>query len=238
MKKLKYILLYLAFAVSLLAIQEYKSTELTTKGKFLSSGSVVLNNGKKINGRVKITFDPASREKYRSIINEEENFEFRVKVFEATYKNGEIDEKEPVYSYDEDGKINMSLQEIGDYVERKVYKNGVLYEKYSRKKINLLENLFTRKIDGLMNGPYEVYYENGNLREKGQMSSYNHSSSGNYTTYKAGKQGIITFYYENGVIKSEEEFEKGLRNGRGKFYDENGKLVREETKKIRKKDRK
>ena len=67
-------------------------------------------------------------------------------------------------------------------------------------------------MNGKLNGPFKLYYENGQLKQEG--------------SFKDNKEdGFCNFYYENGKLKREgklgiNEKEEGL----WKYYHENGKL--------------
>jgi antitoxin component YwqK of YwqJK toxin-antitoxin module len=61
-------------------------------------------------------------------------------------------------------------------------------------------------------GPAEFYYPNGNIEHKGQ---YN---------INGRMAGIWTYYFENGKIKSEQNYDNGNVNGICKFYYETGIL--------------
>jgi hypothetical protein len=49
------------------------------------------------------------------------------------------------------------------------------------------------------------------------------------TTTSGEFNGTLTYYYENGKIRSEQNWLKGFPNGDFIFYDENGKIIRHET---------
>jgi len=65
--------------------------------------------------------------------------------------------------------------------------------------------------DGKVDGPYEDYYENGQIRFK--------------TTLKNGKEdGPYEEYYENGQLKIKTTYKNGELDGPTKEYYENGQL--------------
>ena len=73
-------------------------------------------------------------------------------------------------------------------------------------------------LDDVREGPLEVYYENGQLAEKG--------------TYEDGKlDGPFEFYYENGQLKEKGTFKDGKREGRWVFNTGDGekRLISEKS---------
>jgi antitoxin component YwqK of YwqJK toxin-antitoxin module len=69
---------------------------------------------------------------------------------------------------------------------------------------------------GVYNGPYEAYYEEGYIKQKGQ--------------YVNGvMEGVWTTYYKDfpGVVKEEVTFAGGVENGPFREYHTNGKLLAE-----------
>ena len=59
--------------------------------------------------------------------------------------------------------------------------------------------------------PYETFYDNGQLQEKGN--------------YKEGKiHGLSESFYPTGIIRSKGNFISGLRDGLWGFYSPNGQL--------------
>ena len=64
---------------------------------------------------------------------------------------------------------------------------------------------------GPPDGPFENYYDNGQLQEKG--------------TFVAGElDGPYEFYYENGQLSEKSNFVAGELDGPFETYDENGQL--------------
>ena len=63
----------------------------------------------------------------------------------------------------------------------------------------------------LANGQYEIYYQNGQLKER--------------ATYKDGKaDGIFETYFENGQLKWRHTYKDGIQEGLFLGYLENGQL--------------
>ena len=78
-----------------------------------------------------------------------------------------------------------------------VNRNGVKYLKLS---------------DAPFTGPFEAYYENGQLSAKG--------------THKDGKQdGTWAWYHDNGQLLEKSNSRNGKRDGPFESYDENGQLL-------------
>ena len=144
----------------------------------------------------------------------ERSFKYTVVYQLYTYENGVF--KETNGAYDKDRKIIYSIEMLDGKRNNIVYKNGKLFEK--------LQVIDSGKFVNWISGPYEYYYENGNLMEKG-----------NYSIFKAsvGKEsledGLVTKYYESGSIKDESNYSNGLKEGVSKQYYESGKIKKEMT---------
>lgn len=68
----------------------------------------------------------------------------------------------------------------------------------------------TEKED-IKDGPYETFYENGQLVEKGN--------------FKNGKpEGLFEEYYDNGQLKTKGNYKNGEKDGLWETFDEEGKL--------------
>ncbi|MGL4513318.1 MAG: toxin-antitoxin system YwqK family antitoxin [Lacipirellulaceae bacterium] len=66
--------------------------------------------------------------------------------------------------------------------------------------------------DGLANGPWKVYYSNGQLRQE--------------SAFKGGKlEGIATEYSQDGDKRAEASFKEGLRDGKTTIWQRDGKIV-------------
>ncbi len=89
-----------------------------------------------------------------------------------------------------------------------------------------------------MDGPYESYYANGQLREKGTRKG-EQSWDGAYEsyhengrprekkTYRGGKlDGAYETYHANGQLRRKENYKDGDRDGLAQNYDENGQLLK------------
>ena len=70
--------------------------------------------------------------------------------------------------------------------------------------------------EGELNGPFEMYYENGQLMEKG--------------TWKDGKYDRLReWYWENGQLRERGVFKDGIWEGPFETYGENGQLLSKGT---------
>lgn len=75
--------------------------------------------------------------------------------------------------------------------------------------------LRSKRVFGLLEGPYITYYENGQIMENETFKhEFNH--------------GMTRQYYSDGKLKYEAEFEKGQLNGVEKYFYPNGKLQSEQ----------
>lgn len=66
-------------------------------------------------------------------------------------------------------------------------------------------------VNGMKQGDFNLYYENGNIEIKGQME-------------KNKNIGMWRYYYESGQVESEGEFVNNLPNNEWKWYYRSGKL--------------
>ena len=91
--------------------------------------------------------------------------------------------------------------------------------------------------DGLLSGPYEAYYENGQLHQKATYA--NGERDGPYEAYRENGQlmrkgshskgeldGPYEEYYENGQLEAEVSYSEGEMDGSFAQYYENGQLMR------------
>ena len=166
-----------------------------------------------LNGEYFYKISESKEEEYKSAVTER-SFKYTVVYQLYTYENGVF--KETNGAYDKDRKIIYSIEMLDGKRNNIVYKNGKLFEK--------LQVIDSGKFVNWISGPYEYYYENGNLMEKG-----------NYSIFKAsvGKEsledGLVTKYYESGSIKDESNYSNGLKEGVSKQYYESGKIKKEMT---------
>ena len=94
--------------------------------------------------------------------------------------------------------------------------------------------------NGKMDGPWEIYHENGQLYIKGKYKDGKADGLWEYylengqlmrkENYKNGKQdGLFEFYHWNGQLWEKGHFKDGNKDGLWEYYDENGNLKRKET---------
>jgi antitoxin component YwqK of YwqJK toxin-antitoxin module len=89
-----------------------------------------------------------------------------------------------------------------------------------------------------LHGPYNIYYENGQLQEEEiykngffdgpHKTYYENGQLKSEAFYKNGKaEGLSRDYYRNGNIQNEEVKKSGKRDGLYRAYNENGKISEE-----------
>lgn len=115
-----------------------------------------------------------------------------------------LDDKSNIINWESKSfKSNQILGKYKNGIEEIYYKNGGLKSKIKRTNSSLystnIKKVSFMEIPGKFNGEYITYFENGNIKEKG-----------NY--FNGLKRGEWSEFYENGQI-----FKKD-------FYNENGKL--------------
>jgi antitoxin component YwqK of YwqJK toxin-antitoxin module len=147
---------------------------------------------------------------------------------EYNYSNGKFDGLQK--SYNSDGS-NSSETRFTDGVRNGIQKfysaTGIMesevnYTNGEKDGIEILYNPSSGKVEekipwemGLRNhnGVHELYYANGQLRLKTPYNS-------------AGEvDGVVTEYYENGVIKRTQPYKSGELDGQVKEYDDNGEMT-------------
>ncbi len=97
--------------------------------------------------------------------------------------------------------------------------NGVVYENYTQKKLKY------NVVDGKKNGPYELYYENGQLKRKANFKNdryegpfeqyWDNGQLEIKTSFKNNKyDGPIEVYFRNGQLEGKGFYEAGMYEGR------------------------
>lgn len=143
--------------------------------------------------------------------------------YESYFKNGQLKEKATYKHYK-----SVSVYH-GDY--KLYYKNGQIKAK------GVFKN-------GLKFGLFEKFYENGQLRERGNYIFKDWNSIGNLKLYYEDADlkyhnhldeakyevpdilhGIFESYYENGILKERANYSDGEKDGTCLLYDEDGKLL-------------
>ena len=127
---------------------------------------------------------------------------------------------------------------FADLVER----DGLYYKKFT-------EVPFTGKVtgrglgqikNGNKEGPWEFYYENGQVEEKGDYKNgkregpwvyyYSNGQLVSKGTYKNGKEeGPWVYYWDNGQLGSKGDYKNGKREGPWVDYNRDGTVDEENT---------
>ena len=127
-----------------------------------------------------------------------------------------------IFSCTKSTSETSSLEEKQILLSRVYYSNGELKEvgtlidslkqgywiTYDTNKILLCECVY---INNSLNGPFILYYFNGNVKVKGYMVA------GNWKNER-------TFYYSNGKVKNRGRYLNGELHGVWDYYDVNGNL--------------
>lgn len=110
---------------------------------------------------------------------------------------------------DTEGKVENGVYRYYVRGENKPF-TGILYGKYPNGQWLSRQEY----VDGVGQGTWINYYDNGNLKEVG--------------TYEQNKvEGKIKKYYRNGQLQAEGTYrEWRIRVGEWKYYDEKGKLIK------------
>ena len=129
-----------------------------------------------------------------------------------------------------------------------VKKNGIYYLKSS-------DRPFTGKIDeknkfrhrtegffkdGMKEGDWKVYWDNGQLMVKGQHKQdlragdwtvyHGNGRVMNYMKYKNGKwDGKLEMFYFDGQMQANLMMSNGVRNGKCTYYNKDGTLIQDKT---------
>ena len=179
---------------------------------------------------------------YNECIEHHENGQLRSKI---NYKNGK--RHGLLEHFDQEGKlVNKGNFKNGKEEGLHFYKiNGLITDEismikdtinqYSNIKENYIQKISETTISDTSCGPYEHYYENGQLKFKGNYknekldgpSEYFHENGKLRTTmnYKDGKSdGPFEDYYANGQLKCKGNYKDGIFDGLSEDYYENGKL--------------
>ena len=141
-------------------------------------------------------------------------------VLEENYKQGQLDGKWVLYSQSDSGKVLTS----GQYTQGK--KTGpwkYYFDKDWHETIVESEFAYFRTISydatGKPSGPVGDHYLDGTKQFEGSLVSENPDKL----------NGRCLFYYSNGQLQSERNYENGIKTGNSKEYHENGKIKTEQT---------
>ena len=216
---MKKIIIFLCLSVFLAANIEIDVRDISKK-----SGKVYYKDVE-LNGEYTIVFDKPSKLKWSSAFNDLD-IEYEIYKVSNTFKKGK--EEGETRAYGKDGELLIvNNKKEGKYMVKEFYYEGNLVEKLSRDDVNFFDSFFLSRTGAILMGPYEFYYKNGKLKEKGNFSIEKQSIP-DYTIKVSRKNGEIMRYYENGSLKEIIIFKGGLRNGNSNYYDESGNLIRTE----------
>jgi antitoxin component YwqK of YwqJK toxin-antitoxin module len=158
--------------------------------------------------------------------------------FESYYENGQLQEKGSYRDGEYDGPFE-SYDENGQLQGTGFYSNGEICGRWmspGTEGLNFPPCLSVAStIDDDFNGPFETYYENGQIQWKGPY--INGEPYGPFETYYENGQiqwngsyfngelnGPFESYYENGQLQEKGSFRDGEYDGPFEVYDENGQL--------------
>ena len=119
-------------------------------------------------------------------------------------------------------------------IDREMLKNGKREGRSESFRKGLLTQFWTYHL-GKKEGPFETYWNNGNLNEKGSYQNdllegpaehYRDDGtlSEKFTYHLDKKEGKSIEYFRSGTIRARSIFHKGKREGIGETYYPNGKL--------------
>lgn len=216
---MKKIIIFMCFSVFLAAGLEIDSKDIDRKNGKLYYKDVVLN------GEYTIVFDKPSKLKWDSMFNDL-SIEYEIYKVSNIFKNGKEAGETRAYGKDNELLIVNNKKE-GKFLIKEFYYEGNLVEKLSRDDVNFLDSFFLNRTGAVLMGPYELYYKNGKIKEKGSFSIAKLSIP-DYIIKTSRKNGEIKRYYENGSLKEIILFKDGLRNGNSNYYDEDGNLLKTE----------
>ena len=134
-------------------------------------------------------------------------------IFEYYNPEGKIIAKGQYLNKKKDGQWQYFSDKDGSLILTEDYQNGTLNGKavvYIPGTDVVSE--VTNYVNGVKNGEYTNYYDNGTLKMK--------------TNYKNDAlDGDYVYYYYNGVVKEEGRFTEGMKIGEWKTYDIEGNVV-------------
>jgi antitoxin component YwqK of YwqJK toxin-antitoxin module len=120
-----------------------------------------------------------------------------------------------------------------------IYKKGSDIPFTGREKAKVKDKVIEYDIvNGLKQGEFIIYYENGNMQIKGQMENNRNVGKWQYF-YETGEiesegyfvddqpEGRWVWYSPSGKLKEEGSYKQGRRIGKWKTFDENGNVMQE-----------
>lgn len=120
-----------------------------------------------------------------------------------------------------------------------IYKKGSEVPFTGREKAKVENKIIEYEIvNGVRQGEFVIYYDNGNAQMKGQLDNNRNVGKWQYF-YESGElesegffddnmpEGKWSWYFHSGNLKEEGNFYKGRRVGIWRTYDENGNVILE-----------
>ncbi len=213
---MKKVFIFLYFGLLLTAGPSINEKDITKeKGKLYYNGVV-------LNGEYTIVFAKPAKMKWESVLSDL-NIEYEIYKVSNDFKNGKESGEIRAYGQNDELLFINNKKENG-YLAKEFYYNGNIIEKLSRKDKNALEEFFSRTSGKLVEGPYELYYPGGKIKESGTLKIVGLSIP-EYSISSSRKNGTVKRYYENGSLKEIITFKDGLREGSSSYYNENGTLA-------------
>ena len=188
-EKMKKIIIFICFSIFAAASLEIEIKDIDKKKGKIYYKDVVLN------GEYTIVFDKPSKLKWNSMFNDLD-IEYEIYKVSNTFKDGRENGETRVYGKDGELLIVNNKKE-GKYLVKEFYYEGNLIEKLSRDDVNFFDSFFLNKTGSVLMGPYEFYYKNGKLKEKGSFT-IDKLSIPEYTIKASRKNWENKRYYENG----------------------------------------
>lgn len=130
-------------------------------------------------------------------------------------------------------KMGLPVGIHREYNNDGTVKSSVIYNDQG---IKVSEGIVTE--DGRRNGEWKNFYDNGNVKEKGQYDDNRRTGSWEFSNlegriiqtgqYRNGRpEGLWKWYFPDGSILREEEYYQGNRDGRFVEYSKEGQIISE-----------
>lgn len=155
-------------------------------------------------------------------------FENGTKDYSGTYNQGL---KDGIWDHFYDN----GQQELMDWYEAKNVPDTNYYREESGKYATFIKE----KLVSVQEGPHQLWYKNGNLKEDGKYED--NMQSGEWTYYyedgkkqyqqtliKGKQEGKVTSWYGIGTLESEKYFKKGRANGKWTYYTKKAGEIKQE----------
>ena len=205
----------------------FKNGNLREKREFKNKNNYIIHESFYENGNLWYKYYPETHEeKYFYITGElEKRITYHdITVFRVYYKNGKLKEKKELKQGNGVFKTyyeNGVLQESGNYKTWR--KNGSFKKFYQSGKLQESGNE-----DEYIRGYIERFYENRNIKEKGEIYEFDKQFQNSDSEFK--KMGKFECFYENGNIKERGVYDwYGKKDGLFEYFSKNGKLIKKEN---------